>query len=155
MMRVVIFALVAFGALAACADPTTSQTLPGETITIDTHHGPRVFTVEIAADMKSQERGLMFRRQMDPDAGMIFVFYPPQMVSFWMKNTFIPLDLIFVRADGTISSISANAAPLSETSIPSAEPVRAVIEINGGRAQALGIGPGDRVHAPQFTVAAQ
>jgi uncharacterized membrane protein (UPF0127 family) len=154
-MRLAIFALVAFATLAACADPSPSQTLPVETITVDTRHGPRVFTVEIAADMKSQERGLMFRRQMDPDAGMLFVFEPPQLVSFWMKNTFIPLDLMFVRADGTIASIAANAAPLSETSIPSTEPVRAVIEINGGRAQALGIAPGDRVHAAQFTVMAQ
>ncbi len=94
----------------------------------------------------------MFRREMDPDAGMVFVFDPPQMVSFWMKNTFIPLDLIFVRSDGTISTVAANARTLSEDSIPSAEPVRAVIEINGGRAQALGIAPGDMVHAPQFTV---
>jgi uncharacterized membrane protein (UPF0127 family) len=154
-MRLAIFALVAFATLAACADPSPSQTLSVETITVDTRHGPRVFTVEIAADMKSQERGLMFRRQMDPDAGMLFVFEPPQLVSFWMKNTFIPLDLMFVRADGTIASIAANAAPLSETSIPSTEPVRAVIEINGGRAQALGIAPGDRVHAAQFTVMAQ
>jgi uncharacterized membrane protein (UPF0127 family) len=155
MMRIAVVAFFVLATLAACADPTTSQTLPVETITIDTHHGPRVFTVEIAADMKSQERGLMFRRQMDPDAGMLFVFNPPQLVSFWMKNTFIPLDLMFVRSDGTISTIAANAAPLSETSIPSAEPVRAVIEINGGRAQALGIAPGDRVHASQFTVTAQ
>jgi uncharacterized membrane protein (UPF0127 family) len=154
-MRLAIFALVACATLAACADPSPSQTLPVETITVDTRHGQRVFTVEIAADMKSQERGLMFRRQMDPDAGMLFVFEPPQLVSFWMKNTFIPLDLMFVRADGTIASIAANAAPLSETSIPSTEPVRAVIEINGGRAQALGIAPGDRVHAAQFTVMAQ
>jgi hypothetical protein len=154
-MRIAAFALIALATLAACADPSPSQTLPVETITIDTHHGPRVFTVEIAADMKSQERGLMFRREMDPDAGMLFVFEPPQLVSFWMKNTFIPLDLMFVRADGTIASIAADAAPLSETSIPSAEPVRAVIEINGGRALALGIAPGDKVHAPQFTVTAQ
>jgi hypothetical protein len=154
-MRIAVFLLFVVASLAACADPSPSQTLPVETITIDTHHGPRAFTVEIAADMKSQERGLMFRREMDPDAGMIFVFEAPQLVSFWMKNTFIPLDLMFVRADGTIASIAASAAPLSETSIPSSEPVRAVIEINGGRAQALGIAPGDRVHAPQFTVMAQ
>lgn len=152
-MRALLLAVVAVLTLAACAD--SSEALPLETITVDTRHGTRTFSVEIAADMKSQERGLMFRKEMDPDAGMIFVFDPPQIVSFWMKNTFLSLDMLFVRADGTISTISANAKPLSETSISSAEPVRAVIEINGGRAQALGIAPGDKVRALQFTVSAQ
>lgn len=127
-----------------------SDQLPVENIVIDTDKGPQSFTVEIAADSHSQERGLMFRREMDPDKGMIFRFDPPQFVSFWMKNTFLPLDMIFVRPDGTISSIHANAVPFSEDSIPSIEPVRAVIEINGGRAAALHIVPGDKVHAPDF-----
>ena len=88
----------------------------------------------------------MFRRSMAPDAGMLFDFHRPQMANFWMKNTILPLDLIFIRADGTISSVAADAVPFSEALIPSAEPVRAVLEINGGRAAALGIAPGERVH---------
>ena len=92
----------------------------------------------------------MFRRKLAPDAGMLFDFHTDVMTSFWMKNTILPLDIIFVRADGTISSIAANAVPYSEASIPSTEPVRAVLEINAGRARALGIEPGDRVHAQIF-----
>ena len=92
----------------------------------------------------------MFRKQMAPDAGMLFDFHGLVMTQFWMKNTVIPLDMMFIRADGTISTIAANAVPYSETPIPSAEPVRAVLEINGGRARALGIAPGDRVHKAIF-----
>lgn len=147
-MRPIVFSLLALSLLAGCADE--SDALPVETITIDTHHGPQRFSVEIAADARSQERGLMYRREMDPNAGMIFVLDRPQFITFWMKNTYIPLDMLFVRPDGTISTIEPNAVPMSEDPIPSAEPVSAVIEINGGRAHDLDIRPGDRVHAPEF-----
>jgi uncharacterized membrane protein (UPF0127 family) len=149
-MRFVQIALTAF-LLAACAE--TSAALPIETITIDTHKGSTKLTVEVAADQKSQERGLMDRKALDPDAGMLFDFGRPQFVSFWMKDTYIPLDMIFVRADGTISTVEPNAIPLNTESIPSAEPVVAVIEINGGRARDLDIEPGDRVHASIFPTA--
>ena len=92
----------------------------------------------------------MFRRSMAPDAGMLFAFPHSGMVNFWMKNTILPLDLVFIRDDGTISSVAADAVPFSETLIPSAEPVRAVLEINAGRAAALGIAPGERVHHAIF-----
>ena len=92
----------------------------------------------------------MFRRAMDPGAGMLFVFVRPQFVSFWMKNTYIPLDMLFVRADGRISSVVPNARPMSTSLIPSAEPIVAVIELNGGRAHDLDIEPGDKVHASMF-----
>lgn len=127
---------------------TPASQLPTETILIDTHKGPVKFQVEIASDSRARERGLMFRKSLDRDGGMIFVFGPPAFQTFWMKNTFIPLDLLFVRADGTISSIAANAVPLSEARIPSIEPVSDVIEINGGRAKELDIAPGDKVHIP-------
>jgi uncharacterized protein len=81
---------------------------------------------------------------------MLFDFHQPETVAFWMKNTKLPLDMVFIRADGTISTIMANAEPYSTKQIPSAEPVRAVLEINGGQAGALGIRPGDHVLAPIF-----
>ena len=92
--------------------------LPVTTIVIDTDHGPHTFRVEIAADHASQEKGLMFRKQMAPDDGMLFEFPKPEMEYFWMKNTILPLDIIFIRANGTISSIAPNAVPYSTTTIP-------------------------------------
>ena len=140
--------LLGLAFLTGCA--SASDALPLETIVIDTHHGPATFTVEIAADVKSQERGLMYRKEMAPDAGMLFAFDHAQLTSFWMENTYLPLDMLFVRSDGTISTVEPNAVPFSRTPIPSAEPVRAVIELNGGRAHDLDIQPGDKVHAAQF-----
>lgn len=127
-----------------------AEALPVSSITIDTPNGPAAFQVEVAADNKSQETGLMYRKEMAPNAGMLFDLHKPQFVSFWMKNTYLSLDIIFVRADGTISSIEPNAIPLSTDSIPSVEPIEAVIELNGGRAHQLGIRPGARVHGAIF-----
>ena len=92
----------------------------------------------------------MYRTAMAPDAGMLFDFHTPQPVSFWMENTVLPLDMLFVRADGTIARIKANATPYSRENIPAGEPVQLVIELNGGRAAALGIAEGGHVHAPQL-----
>ena len=124
--------------------------LPHTSVTIETARGPVRFTVEVATDKTSQERGLMFRKHLPANAGMLFDFHKPVTVNFWMKNTVLPLDIIFIRADGTISTIHARAVPHSEIDMPSAEPVRAVLEINGGLAEALGIEPGDRVRNPIF-----
>jgi uncharacterized membrane protein (UPF0127 family) len=124
--------------------------LPLTTVVIDSDHGPVTFKVEIASDSASQERGLMYRTKMAADAGMLFDFHRSQYENFWMKNTVLPLDIIFIRQNGTISSIAAKAIPYSETTIPSAEAVRAVLEINGGRAAALGIEPDQRVHNAIF-----
>ena len=135
----------------ACLRPAEAQSkLPVETITIDTKSGAHSFTMEIAADDESRERGLMYRTAMAPDAGMLFDFHTPQMVAFWMENTVLPLDMLFVRADGTIARIKANATPYSRENIPSGEPVQLVIELNAGRAAALGIVEGARVQAPQL-----
>ena len=86
----------------------------------------------------------MFTRTLGPNQGMIFPYDPPQEVSFWMKNTLIPLDMVFIRADGTIARV-ATARPLDETPVPAGEPVAAVLEIHGGRAAELGIRRGDKV----------
>ena len=141
-----LICLTLAGATAVAED----KPLPVTTVVIDTDHGPHSFRVELAADQASQERGLMFRKQMPPDAGMLFDFHHPQMEYFWMKNTVLPLDMIFIRQNGTISSIAPNAVPYSTTTIPSLEPVRAVLELNGGRAAALGIEPDQVVHHAIF-----
>jgi uncharacterized protein len=125
--------------------------LPMTSLVIDSEHGPVKFQAEVAADPASQEKGLMFRKSLAPDAGMLFDFHTADFQTFWMKNTVIPLDMIFIRADGTISSIAPNATPYSETPIPSYDPVRAVLEINGGRAAQLGIEPGEHVHNAIFS----
>jgi uncharacterized membrane protein (UPF0127 family) len=105
------------------------------------HH----FTVEVAASPQQQERGLMFRRSLAPDRGMIFPYQPAQNVAFWMKNTLIPLDMVFIRADGRIARI-AHAEPMNLDPVPSGEPVVGVLEIAGGRAAELGIHEGDVAH---------
>lgn len=137
--------------ITACAAPGKAQrALPTAPITIETQNGPVKLTVELAETWRQQQAGLMWRKTMAPDAGILFDFNPPQQVSFWMKNTVLPLDMVFIRADGTISSIAANTTPMSETPVPAAEPVRAVLEINAGRAAALGIQPDDRVRGAMF-----
>ena len=106
------------------------------------------FTVEMARTEEEQMTGLMNRPTLAPDRGMVFPFDPPRNASFWMKNTLIPLDMIFVRADGSIANIEANTVPLSLDPMASAGPVRAVFEIAGGRAAELGIKAGDTVDWP-------
>ena len=103
------------------------------------------FTVEVAKTSEEQAMGLMYRTKLAPDRGMVFPFDPPRDASFWMRNTLIPLDMIFVRADGSIANIAANTVPHSEEPVPSDGPVKAVLEIAGGRSAELGIKPGDMV----------
>ena len=114
-------------------------------LTIRTSAGTHRFTVEVARTAEEQANGLMHRQSLAPDRGMLFPYDPPQLASFWMKNTLIPLDMIFIRPDGTIARIGANTVPLSLDPVPSLEPVAAVLEIAGGRSDELGIQPGDRV----------
>src|SRR5438034_100014 len=101
------------------------------------------FDVELALDDAHRSHGLMFRKKLGPYEGMLFDFFMEMPVSFWMKNTLIPLDMLFIAADGTIRHIRANAVPMTTDPIPSQYPVRAVLEINGGSAALLGIKPGD------------
>ena len=153
-MRTPFVALISYAVAVGCAAApvqTVSKPLPVATITVDTERGPHSFRVELANDSASQQRGLMFRKTLAPDAGMLFDFHQLVNVSFWMKDTILPLDILFIGPDGTISSIAPDAVPYSETPIPSAEPVRAVLEINAGQAAALGIEPGGKVHSAIFT----
>ncbi len=149
-MRVAFSFLIVAAVLFGCAATPPPAPLPVTNIVIDAEHGPAKFHVEVAADDVSRDYGLMNRKYMAADHGMIFDFAKPQMVTFWMKDTVLPLDMLFVRANGTIANIEENATPFSLAPIPSSEPVRAVIEIDGGRVEALGIEPGHTVHAAIF-----
>jgi uncharacterized protein len=128
----------------AVAEPGANQGLREIPLLIHTNGRTHRFIVEVAATPAEQQTGMMFRRSLAPDRGMIFPYSPPQTVGFWMRNTFIPLDMVFIRADGTIARI-ATAVPHSLDSVSSYEPVVAVLEIAGGRAAELGIKQGDRV----------
>ena len=101
--------------------------------------------MEVARTQEEQATGLMNRQSLAADRGMIFPYEPPRDASFWMKNTLIPLDMIFVRADGSIANIAENTVPLSLEPEMSEGPVGAVLEIAGGRSAELGIKPGDKV----------
>lgn len=146
--------------LAACspgageASPAADQTAPAVhaisglavvPLTVTSGKARHSFRVEVAGTSAEQAKGLMFRTALGPDEGMIFPMNPPRPASFWMRNTVISLDLIFVGPDGRITNIAANAVPYDETPLPSAGLVKAVLELNAGRAAQLGIVAGDRV----------
>ncbi len=114
-------------------------------LTVTSQGKPHRFMVEVARTGAEQAKGLMFRTAMAADEGMIFPMNPPRDAAFWMKNTVIPLDIIYIGADRRILNIAANTVPYSEAQLPSDGAVSGVLELNGGRAKALGIGPGDRV----------
>lgn len=121
-------------------------------VTITGPGGRHVFAAEVAKTAAEQERGLMYRTDLKPDGGMLFWPYPAtgpaRVANFWMKNTPAPLDIIFIRADGTIARIAENAVPLTEDLVSSGEPVAAVLEVGGGRTAATGVGEGDKVSWP-------
>jgi uncharacterized membrane protein (UPF0127 family) len=114
-------------------------------LTIKTSTAVRKFRVEVARTEDEQARGLMFRQSLAEDGGMIFPMSPPRFASFWMKNTVIPLDMIFIRGDGTIARIASDTIPYSLEPVDSGEPVAAVLELAGGKAAALGIAEDDVV----------
>lgn len=118
-------------------------------LVLHTSTGGHAFTVEIADTEQERERGLMFRTALAPDSGMLFDFHEEQQTAFWMQNTLIPLDMIFIAANGVVRTIHANARPLDTTAIPSEVPVRYVLEIAGGRAREIGLVVGDRMDYPQ------
>jgi uncharacterized membrane protein (UPF0127 family) len=104
--------------------------------------------VELALTEQQRARGLMWRDRLDQDAGMLFVFPEPRALAFWMKNTPLPLDIIFIDAEGRVVSIAEHTTPYSEQSLPSAGPAQYVLEVNGGFAKAHGVSPGARVELP-------
>lgn len=138
-------------AVAQSATITGPQTgLRVERLLIRTPRGTRVFRVEIADTPRTRDIGMMWRTEVPRGTGMLFDFKAPQPATFWMENTLSSLDLIFIRSDGTIANILANATPLSRAVIPSAGPVLGVLEIGAGEARRLGIAPGQKVNHPMF-----
>ena len=121
------------------------------TLEIVTKNGVHVFTVEMAQTDEERQKGLMFRKELPEGKGMLFDFKPDQDVAMWMRNTYIPLDMLFINADGTIRRIAENTEPLSEKTITSGGPVRGVLEVIGGTAKKLGIAAGDKVAHPLFS----
>ncbi len=121
-----------------------------ETLSIVSGDKRHAFQVEVMRTAEQRARGLMHRRYLPADRGMLFDFARVEPVAMWMENTFIPLDMLFIRADGTIARIAENTEPLSQRTIPSGEPVLSVLEINGGVSRTLGIKPGDRVEHTLF-----
>ena len=133
-------ALTNFGAQAASIQP----------LEIVTKNGVHVFSVEMATTDAEREKGLMYRKELPDGKGMLFDFSPEQQISMWMKNTFIPLDMIFIRADGRILRIAENTEPQSLAIISSGGLAKGVLEVIAGTAQKYGIAPGDRVAHPLF-----
>lgn len=148
ILRSVALAAVLALTLGACQAEAPASSQPAtrapsglEVIPLTIRAGGKthMFSVEVARSVEEQAQGLMFRERLDGDKGMLFPFAPPRPASFWMKNTLIPLDMIFVRADGSIARIAANTVPYSLEPVGVGEPVAAVLEIAGGRAAELGI----------------
>jgi len=121
-----------------------------QTLEIVSTSGVHAFTVELADNDAAREKGLMFRKELPEGRGMLFDFHADAPVSFWMENTYIPLDMIFIRGDGSILRIAENTTPLSTKIVPSGGPVRAVLEVIGGTARKMGIAPGDKVASQIF-----
>ena len=150
MMRIplsIAAALLLSLPLAACSDESR--------LVLHTQSGEHVFTVEVVDTPETRAQGLMYRQELADDAGMLFDFEAERPVSFWMQNTFIPLDMIFIGADGVVKNVHVNARPHDPTSIPSEGPVRFVLEIPGGRSQAIDLKAGDRVEHARVGAAPQ
>ena len=121
-----------------------------EMLTLVTATGELKIDIEVARTGDEQARGLMFRTSLPDTSGMLFPYAPPRELTMWMKNTYIPLDMVFIRQDGVIHRIEVRTEPLSETVISSGGPMAAVLELAGGAAERLGLKPGDRVVHSHF-----
>ena len=144
-MRSLPAALLAVLALTAQANPALDAAFPKSSVVIATGEACFNFGVWLALERDAQARGLMHVRELGPWEGMLFVYGDERPRSMWMKNTLIPLDMLFIRADGSISSIASDTEPQSLASIRSREPVRYVLELNAGVSDRLNIVPGDRL----------
>ena len=156
--RAVLSAVIATGviglappaSLRAESPASRGAALRTEPLGIVSKNGRHAFDVEVMRTDADRARGLMYRRTMAADHGMLFDFERVLPVTMWMKNTYLPLDMVFIRADGTIARVVADTEPLSTAIISSGEPVLGVLELNAGTAAKLGIRPGDRVEHAMF-----
>jgi uncharacterized membrane protein (UPF0127 family) len=130
--------------------PLPAGSAEQQTLEIVSKSGVHVFTVELAVSDEERQKGLMFRRSLPESQGMLFDFKTDQDVSMWMRNTYVSLDMIFIRGDGRIQRIAENTQTESDRIISSGGPVRAVLEVVAGTAKKFGIAPGDRVASPIF-----
>ena len=149
LRRSALFVALAFMLVPVIAAPRALAMEKGK-LEIATKSGVRVFNVELAVTEEEREKGLMYRKSVPDGYGMLFDFKQDQMVTMWMKNTLVSLDMIFIRKDGTIARIAENTKIKSEDIIPSGELVRAVLEVAAGTAARYGIAPGDKVGHPIF-----
>jgi len=151
LLTLIAFGLLCFWAVSFEMHARGQGMLPRENLTIINAKGDRrVFIVELAVTPEQQEKGLMYRRSLAQSAGMLFVFPKPRIVDFWMRDTVLPLDMLFIRKDGIVDSIAANAVAYSEANIFSAGPVIATLEVPAGTAARLDLQPDNKVIARQF-----
>ena len=143
--------LAAFLVLLSWALTADANAAERSVVEIASKTGVHTFSVEVVDNDADRAKGLMYRRSLPEGSGMLFDFHTEQDVSFWMQNTYIPLDMIFIRADGRILRIAQNTEPLSTRQVPSGGPVRAVLEVIAGTTRKLGIAVGDRVAHPIFS----
>jgi uncharacterized membrane protein (UPF0127 family) len=148
--RLALLTLLLTAVLAAAPLHAELASFTKSELTIETAGGKHRFAIEEAKSEAQMEQGLMYRRSMAPDAGMLFEYQKPQIMTFWMKNTLIPLDMLFIAANGTIADIHERAVPLLLDPINSAVPVLGVLELNGGTVARLGIKRGDVVRHAMF-----
>ncbi len=146
--------VTALGTAPFAVPPAAAETVtfPRGELFIDTTHTIERFDIEIARTEAQRSRGLMYRAELAPDAGMLFLFDPVREASMWMRNTFVALDMLFIAPDGRITGIAANTTPMSDAVIASGVPVRAVLELAAGTAARLGIKPGDTVRAAALAI---
>lgn len=149
-LRAVLCCLLSTVVVMLVVVPSLEAKMRRETLVLVTAAGERAIEVEVAETPQEKAVGLMFRRSLPESSGMLFPYEAPQEVTMWMRNTFIPLDMVFIRADGVVHRIEARTEPLSERTIASRGPVTAVLELAGGVAEKLGLRPGDRVLHPHF-----
>ena len=138
-------AALRYGMMDAINTGTARARAVREKLTLITARGPVTLMVEVARSEQEKALGLMFRTALADDTGMLFAYGREQIITMWMKNTYIPLDMVFIRADGTVGHIAVKTTPLSEEIVSSVGPARYVLEIAGGAAERLGLKVGDRV----------
>ena len=148
MTRALFTALLfVFALVGAAPSPRAAE---ADALVFETAAGPRIFTVEVAATSEQRSTGLMYRRSLAPDRGMLFDFGVAQPVAMWMENTYVALDMVFVRADGRVQRIESDTEPLSTRVIESGVPVRFVVELVAGTAKRIGLAAGDTVVHPRI-----